>query len=135
MAQGNYSTYKKLNFKILPGIESFLEKYEKLQNNALYATQMMDANNDGRIDEQEYSLAHSLAAESMQKKVVNGPSVSHSTEIELLGTLEASQETPLIVADTHQKYYLERLQNNFYVAMGIGLLFVCVGIAMTTDLI
>lgn len=134
LAQGNFSTYKRLNFKILPGILEFSEKYNKLQSNASYATQMMDANNDGHIDETEYMLAHSLSAESIQRKVVNGTNTTSGEEIELLGTLESTPETQLIVADTHQKYYINRLQKQHYAFMGIGILLLFFGIASLTNL-
>lgn len=135
LVYGNYLSDKKTSEKVLKGINAFTEKYVKIQKSPSAAMQIMDTDNNGNIDAEEYNQGHTNLAESITRTYAHSANVSiEDEEIEIRGTVKSTNENQLTIADTHQKFYSERTLRSFYKAMGVGCLLLFIGICIVTEL-
>ncbi len=98
---------------VIKGFAAFKEKYLKLKRNIAYQSSMFDVNNDGTVCEDEHRTGHTYAADSIARKHQQDIEKSGviAEEINLAGSIMSTEHESVVVANTHEKYFIGRLRN------------------------
>lgn len=114
VVQGHLTGLGAPKFKnVLKGYTAFREKYLKFKRNMAYQSSMFDVNHDGNICEDEHRTGHVYIANSLARK--------HQEDIEqvgvlleevaLVGSISSALDEKVVVANTHEKYFIGRLRS------------------------
>ncbi|MEZ4813578.1 MAG: hypothetical protein R3A80_00025 [Bdellovibrionota bacterium] len=129
LAQGNFQSRELRQQRgVLRGFLAYREKYKKLKRNTAYMLSMMDIDNNGVLSEEEHRMGHVYSAQATARKL----SVQETQQevLDLFGELHSTEEHPLIVADTHEPYLLNRLKKWSTVGIFGGALLLAAGICI-----
>ena len=108
-ARGEFSTVSGSLAKAVGDYEGYLGQYAKIDGPGFQA-RMFDSNHDGKISEVELINGYSFAANSFAHK----PGIQ---TVSTSGFMFWSQQHNLIIADTHQKYLVNRLGTKTYLTL------------------
>jgi len=114
VVHGNLTTSSSAKtLSVLKGFGVFKEKYLKLKRNSAYQATMLDVNNDGDVCEDEHRTGHTYAANSLARKsqLDLDPLTNLVEEVPLVGVIKSTVSETVLVANTHEKYYVNRLRS------------------------
>lgn len=126
--RGEFATDAGSVMKAVGDYEGYVTQYQKITAPG-YQARLFDSNRDGSVSDKEFINGHSFAANAYARK-------DQIQTISTNGYITWSTTHGLLIADTHQKYFLKRFPSILVVAassaslgLGVFLLLIKLGIS------